>query len=234
MPNCHGKNETMKIHFSCPPDLHDLLPRPELARRTAPDWFKSMPPENPLPEGGEDLTLKHCMPFLDALTTGFMIPLQADIQVSNGQFSWDWPHEESPLGFHFPTQAPGAPFIDPDEVVVKAHNFWTIRTEPGFATLFTHPLNRLDLPFRTLSGVVDTDSFDALPVHFPMVWVDREFEGTLPAGTPIAQCFPIPRGRIELEIEPMSAEEYAEARDLKERIKTERGFYKNHIRQDRS
>jgi len=224
----------MKIRFTCPPDLIDILPKPEAARRTAPDWYKAMPMDNPVPDGGADLTIKHCMPFIDALTTGFMIPLQADIEVKNGEFSWDWPHDESPLGFHFPTQAPGVPFVDEGEVVIKAHNFWSIHTEPGYATLFTHPLNRLDLPFRTLSGVVDTDSFDALPVHFPMVWVDRDFEGTLPAGTPIAQCVPIERGRVEMQIEAMSSDEYADAKALKTRIRDERGFYKDHLRQDRN
>jgi hypothetical protein len=224
----------MKIRFTCPPDLIDILPKPEPARRTAPDWYKAMPMDNPVPDGGADLTIKHCMPFIDALTTGFMIPLQADIEVKGGEFSWDWPHEESPLGFHFPTQAPGVPFVDEGEVVIKAHNFWSIHTEPGYATLFTHPLNRLDLPFRTLSGLVDTDSFDALPVHFPMVWVDRSFEGTLPAGTPIAQCMPIERGRMEMQIETMTSDEYADAKALKNRIREERGFYKDHLRQDRS
>ena len=118
----------MKIRFTCPPDLYDLLPRPQLARRTTPDWYKAMPMENPVPDGGADLTVKHCMPFIDALTTGFIIPLQADITVKHGQFSWDWAHDESPLGIHFPTQAPGVPFIDPDQVVVKAHNFWAIHS----------------------------------------------------------------------------------------------------------
>ena len=190
--------------------------------------------ESPLADGGVDLTVKHCLPFIDALTAGFVIPLQADVTVKDGEFTWDWPYDESPVGFHFPTQAPGVPFIDEDEVVIKAHNFWSIHTDPGYATLFTHPFNRLDLPFRTLSGLVDTDSFDALPVHFPMVWVDRNFEGTLPAGTPVAQCLPVQRGRLELEIGPMDEEEHLAARGLKNKIKAERGYYKTHIRRSQS
>lgn len=224
----------MKIRLSCPPDLVDLLPRPQLARRTTPDWYKDMPMENPVEEGGVDLTVKHCLPFIDALTTGFIIPLQADVTVHGGEVTWDWPHHESPVGFHFPTQAPGVPFVDQDALVLKAHNFWSIHTDPGYSTLFTHPFNRLDLPFRTLSGLVDTDSFDALPVHFPMVWVDRDFEGTLPAGTPVAQCVPVKRDRLELDIRPMDEDEYRAARDLKQNIKTERGYYKNHIRRSQS
>ena len=220
----------MNIRFSCPPELTDLLPQPKLARRTTPDWYRKMPMTNPTGEGPDDLTVKHCLPFIDALTLGFVIPLQADVTVKNGEFTWDWPAAESPMGFHYPTQAPGVPFVDTDEVVLKAHNFWSIHTEPGYATLFTHPLNRFDLPFRTLSGLVDTDGFDSLPVHFPMLWVDRAFEGVLPAGTPVAQCIPVERARLDLEIETMDDDEYAAARALKEKIKNERGYYKNHIR----
>lgn len=223
----------MKIRFSCPPELRAILPEPRLARRTTPDWYKRLPMEQPTGEGPDDLTVKHCLPFIDALTLGFVIPLQADITVRNGEFTWDWPHDESPLGFHFPTQAPDVPFVDPDSVVMKFHNFWAIHTEPGYATLFTHPLNRHDLPFRTLSGLVDTDGFDALPVHFPSVWIGPDFEGVLEAGTPVAQCFPIKRARLELDIATMSAEEYEAARALKDKVKVERGYYKNHIRRDR-
>jgi len=223
----------MKVQFSCPPALFDTLPKPQLAKRMSPDWYRKMPMSNPLPEGGEDLTVKHCLPFIDAITHAFMIPLQADVHVKGGRFEWDWDWPESPMGFHFPTQAPGVPFVDQNQTVVKATNFWTIRTEPGYATLFTHPLNRMDLPFRTLSGLVDTDGFDALPVNFPMLWVDKDFEGTLAKGTPIAQCVPILRERIDLEFRPMTSEENGDAKELKEKIKNERGFYKTHLRQPR-
>ena len=223
----------MKIVFSCPPDMFGRLPEPQLARRTAPEWYRAMPMENPLPEGGQDLTVKHCMPFLDALTHGFIMPLQADITVTDGRFDWDWPFDESPLSLHFPTQAPGVPFVRPDEVVVKAHNFWSIRTEPGWSILFTHPLNRLDLPFRTLSGLVDTDGFDSLPVHFPMMWADRDFAGTLPAGTPVAHCIPVKRDRLEMETAAMTGEEDEAAQRLKQSILAERGYYKNRIRRPR-
>lgn len=221
----------MKIEFSCPPELFDVLPRPQLARRSMPEWYRRMPMETPLPGGGVDLTVKNCMPFVDALSHAFMIPLQADLHVKDGRMEWDWDWHESPMGVHFPTQAPGVPFVDQNHIALKAINFWTIHTEPGYSTLFTHPLNRMELPFLTLTGLVDTDGFDALPVHFPMLWVDRDFEGTVPKGTPVAQCIPVLRESLELDFRAMTAEEYAAAGDLKEAIKGERDYYKNHIRQ---
>ena len=229
-----GENDTMKIQVSCSADMFEVLPKPQLARRVTPDWYKDMPMEQALKEGGTDLTLKHCMPFIDALTAGIGIPLQADVTVKDSEFSWDWPFDESPMGFHFPTQAPGVPFVENDEVVVKVHNFWNIHTDPGYATLFSHPFNRLELPFRTLTGLVDTDSYDALPVHFPVVWIDPTVQGVLPAGTQVAQCLPIKRDKIELDVVSMNEEEFQSARTLKNNIKIERSYYKNHIRRPRS
>jgi hypothetical protein len=58
--------------------MHDALPRPALARRTTPEWFRAMPMQNPLPEGGEDPTVKHCLPFLDALTLDIVAMTEAE------------------------------------------------------------------------------------------------------------------------------------------------------------
>ena len=43
-----------------------------------------------------------------------------------------------------------------------------------------------------------------------------------PAGTPVAQCIPVKRERLEIESRPMSAEEWETAKALKERLKAER------------
>ena len=64
--------------------------------------------------------------------------------------------------------------------------------------------------------------------------MDRDFEGTLPAGTPISQCIPIERGRVDMQIETMGSNEYVKAKALKNRIRDERGFYIGHLRQDSS
>jgi hypothetical protein len=73
----------------------------------------------------------------------------------------------------------------------KFRNDWAIETPKGYSALFVHPLNRGDLPFYTLSGVVDTDDYN-VPVNFPFL-IRADFEGIIPAGTPIAQVIPIKR-----------------------------------------
>ncbi|MBM3526182.1 MAG: hypothetical protein FJX57_24790 [Alphaproteobacteria bacterium] len=224
----------MRIRFSCPPELFDMLPPPIAAKRGFPDWLKAMPMTEKLADGGEDRTVKQCPPFIDAMGHGFLLPLATDIRVADGRFEWDWASAESPLGFHFASQFPGAPFAPGARSALKFHNFWSIATEPGWAMLFTHPFNRADLPFRTLTGLVDTDHYSVHPVHFPAIWVDTGFAGTLARGTPIAQCFPVRRETLDAAIEPMTADVAAERLRLRDRIVSEAGVYKTEFRQDRS
>jgi len=49
-----------------------------------------------------------------------------------------------------------------------------------------------DSPFQIFTGVVDTDAYDQA-VNFPFGLKDPEFEGLIPAGTPIAQVIPFKR-----------------------------------------
>jgi hypothetical protein len=58
-----------------------------------------------------------------------------------------------------------------------------------------------------LTGVVDCDRFTDVGILFPAVWTDANFDGVLPRGTPIAQCFPILREALALEFQAFSAEE---------------------------
>jgi hypothetical protein len=49
----------------------------------------------------------------------------------------------------------------------------------------------MDLPFQTLSAIVDTDKHD-VPTHFPF-FMKHGFEGKIPVGTPIVQIIPFKR-----------------------------------------
>jgi hypothetical protein len=86
----------------------------------------------------------------------------------------------------------------------KFKNDWSIKTPNGYSALFTHPLNRGDLPFYTLSGFVDTDGYNG-PVNFPFL-IRSDFEGIIPAGTPIVQVIPIKRESWTHEISKFEEE----------------------------
>jgi hypothetical protein len=201
----------MTLTFRCPPVLETILPRPIPAVLGLPDWFKNLPPKALNPAMGEEiLTVKKCPPFIDAMTYGFLMPLAIDLEVRDGEFSWDFElpkgfvseYSHSPIDFHDPSQIAGTPFFDNDRFIIKFNNFWTIETPPGYSLLFTHPVNRTDLPFTTLTGLVDCDTFYESPVNFPARWHDTAFNGVLPKGTPVAQCLPVKReawaGRFEI------------------------------------
>jgi hypothetical protein len=164
--------------------------------------------------GEERQTVKKCPPFIDAMTYGFLIPLVTDVTVRDGEFTWDFEVPstyrndswQSPIGFHDPSQALGTPFGDEDEFIVKFNNFWTIQAPPGYSLLFTHPVNRGDLPFTTLTGLVDCDTFYDIPVNFPAHWHNRNFDGVLRKGTPVAQCMPVKRESWSGHFEALSGE----------------------------
>jgi hypothetical protein len=206
----------MRIVFRCDPALYDRLPRPVAARAVLPDWLRTMPASAFSELHDQKIrTVKQCPPFVDAMAHGFIIPLPCDITVRDGKFSWSWDlpplatkaHPRSPLSFHVPAQVTGTPFHDPARAVIKFNSFWTIELEPGYSLFATHPVNRADLPFRLLTGMVDSDRFSDVGILFPAVWVDPGFNGLLPAGTPVAQCFPLKRELAELAFEPLSPEQ---------------------------
>ncbi len=228
----------MTLTFRCPAELESVLPRPIPATRGLPDWFKTMPAKAYNPTiGDETQTLKRCPPFIDAMTYGYLIPLATDLEVRDGEFGWNFVPEgfaseysHSPIGFHDPSQIAGAPFSDDDRFIIKFNPFWTIEAPPGYSLLFTHPVNRTDLPFTTLTGLVDCDSFHHSPVNFPARWHDMGFNGVLPKGTPVAQCLPVKREVWVDRFEVLSSEAADRMTQTRIAIGREIGIYRRQFR----
>jgi hypothetical protein len=141
--------------------------------------------------------IKKCVPFLDSLTSGYMIELWTDIQVTfeNGKPIMTWLVTPDPVSFRS-----GVAELFP---IPAGHNSqhmsWNLpiflQTPKGYSSLITHPLNRHDLPFLSLSGIVDTDGV-LYPGNYPF-FIKDGFEGIIPAGTPIAQIIPFKRDNWE-------------------------------------
>jgi hypothetical protein len=189
--------DQIALTFRCSSELLPLLPRPIPAASGLPDWFTALPQMAFNPTVGEEMHgIKKCPPVIDAMTCGFLIPLAIDLSFQDGKMSWNFDGAEyrlSPISFHDPSQVAGTPFFDDDCYIIKFNNYWTIQAPPGYSLLFTHPINRADLPFTTITGLVDCDTFYDVPVHFPARWHDQKFNGVLPKGTPVAQCVPVKR-----------------------------------------
>jgi hypothetical protein len=232
----------VKIIFRCDPALRDRLPRPSPALQALPDWLRTMPSAafSDL-HGREVRTVKQCPPFVDAMRHGFVMPLPCDVRVSNGRFSWDWDlpplscdaHPRSPLSFHVPAQVEGTPMASSQRTLIKFNSSWTIELEPGYSLFATHPVNREDLPFRTLTGLVDSDRFNAVGILFPAAWTDGSFEGVLHAGTPVAQCFPVSREALALVFEDFSPERVETYDALANTLVSTPGVYRKTYRDKR-
>jgi len=165
------------------------------AKNHIPEWYKEIPrwKNNQMftVENGFGITVKHCMPFLDSLTSGYMVVLPNDIYVKNNNGSpyVSWNNMEFPLKWRDE--------ISDSKLVPAGHYpreyLWqtgTSNTIPlGYSMLFTHPLNRYDLPFTTLSGIIDGGLVMHPTGQIPF-YIKEGFEGIIPQGTPYAQIIP--------------------------------------------
>src|SRR5262245_26621921 len=214
------------------------MPRPVPAVRGLPDWFKALPMKAPSQIMGDDIyTMKKCPPVIDAMTYGFLMPLACDLTVENGQFSWerDVPggmgnYSRSPIDFHDGSQVAGTPFFDEDRFIIKFNNFWTIELPPGYSLFVTHPVNRADLPFTTVTGLVDSDLYNNSLVHFPARWNDPNFKGVLPKGTPVAQCISVKRENFLEDFGVLSEEAAQKLLSTAGAIAGETGIYRRQFR----
>lgn len=180
----------------------EYLPKP--ASQFIPDWYKKLEgwlgkPHRMIPEQSMvPLTIKKCIPVFDSITAGYIIVSPVDVQVSQvdggAYFNWS---ANNMIEFHPVEQAPEHPQRNGMLSYPKWINPFGIKTPKGYSTLFVQPFHR-DSPFTILPGVVDTDTYRA-PVNFPFVLNDPNWEGMIPAGTPIAQVIPFKRDSWKME-----------------------------------
>jgi hypothetical protein len=171
---------------------------PKPSKNFIPEWYKNIPR---LEKGAKKLswpwthkspifTVKSCIPFLESMSNGYMVYLSHDIFVEqvDGHPVMRWNPSENTIETHGEEQFPikNIPFSDIYfEVPFKFVNNWEIRVPKGYSILFSHPYNRIDLPFYTLSGFVNCDDYE-VAINFPFL-LKRDFEGVIESGTPISQ-----------------------------------------------
>jgi len=181
---------------------------PSAATKAIPKWFRSMPKylaDQSKPsfngDGSADSTIKACPPFLDSMMNGYIIYTEFDMDVSwiNGEPYFQWRAGGDLISTHGKGQIVAEQIPEGfSDQPLKFNNFWQIQTPPGYSTLFTHPFNRTDLPFLTISGIVETDIYKSV-INFPFL-IKKDFEGIIPAGTPIVQLSPFKRESWKMEI----------------------------------
>jgi hypothetical protein len=184
---------------------------PTPASANIPSWYKNMESY----AGGKKAldseeekstaTAKRCMPIFDAINSGYILYTDSDVIISRTEtetgktipyYNWKKP---TTVDFHPKWQLPEHPSDTGHISYPKWQNSWAIKTPSGYSCLFVQPFHR-DSVFTILPGVVDTDKYNA-PVNFPFVLNDINFEGLIPAGTPMAQVIPFKRDDWKMSVE---------------------------------
>ena len=165
-----------------------------------PEWYKKMSSFFEI-QNQPELTIKKCIPVLDAITTGYVLVTTSDyhfkydektnlIEFSGEKMSG--PTGEKAISMHPTAQLQEMP-ISPEFInyAFKWSSDILIKTPKGYSIMFTHPINSPYLPFYTLTGVVDTDAYPVV-VLFPFM-MKNTFEGVIEKGTPVVQIIPFKR-----------------------------------------
>jgi hypothetical protein len=183
--------------------LEEYLPKP--ANKVLPEWYKKTKPyigDVPnISNTKANTTIKKCMPVFDALTMGYIISLYSDVWINkkDGVPFLQWRGgSENLITTHEHAQLSEFPKAH-EPFAFKFFNPWAISTPKGYSCLFVPPLNVPNDYFTIFSGVVDTDTYKS-PVHFPFLLNDLDYEGIIPAGTPIAQVIPFRREKWQMQI----------------------------------
>jgi hypothetical protein len=185
------------------------------ATNKVPDWYKEISQYIEInnqkglriKNGYANTTIKHCVPFLDAITLGYTLVLESDVLVSweDNNPSFNWKGSQEIITEHSYEQFKGIPIPEGYiPIVLKWDNKHVINTPKGYSCLITHPINRFDLPFQVITGLVDTDVYP-LPVKLPF-FVKKNWSGVIEKGTPLAQIVPIKREKWSIKKELFNKE----------------------------
>jgi len=196
-----------------------VQPRPEPAATILPAWWTSMTPyvvEPKNPDGKKlflkarmsNATYKKCTPMLDALTSGYILSLYADVLVRRveGFAEISWKVERDVFQTHGINASEIPPPLGYENSVFKYANTWIPVTPSGYSVLITSPFGYKDLPFHAVPAVVDSDKskLELLP---PM-WLKKDFEGVVEKGTPLVQITPFKRDSWVSEFSYLEEDEY--------------------------
>jgi hypothetical protein len=187
-------------------NIENLMEPPIPAKKNnIPDWHKEASKYSngaksiSYTEYGNNLTVKSCMPLIDSFTSGylFLTPFDIEIVREDSKILLKWSNEikdiTPPVAFR-PKEIDSSNFpkiFGYDELSFSWTTYWNLKTPPGYSCIFTHPLNRADLPFYSFSGIIDTDKWNLAGLH-PFI-IKENWEGIIPKGTPYIQAIPFKR-----------------------------------------
>ena len=174
-------------------DYVNIWPHPKPANHFISDDYKKL--ERHRDNDLHHPTVKSCIPFLDAMTAGYIISFDQDYIVDSikDDFSIIAANKEPAPSdaFHSHDQLPKS-LKQGKTNAGKWINKWLIKTPPGYSCLFIQPLNRHEKRFQLISGVVDTDTYINV-INFPFYWHIWDSQTLMKKGEPMVQVIPFRR-----------------------------------------
>ena len=202
----------------------EVAERPYPASQAIPDWWRAMTPYVKTPENPDgkkfivenraaNTSAKKCVPMLDAMTSGYIIPLWADVQVRKSEKGklLTWRVQNDVFQEHGNQAREVQTLVGYDEQVFKFMNQWRIITPKGYSCLFVPPFGYRQTGVQAIPAVVDTDN-NAIEV-LPPVWFKSDFEGILEKGTPMVQVIPFKRSDWKAEYSYLKDGQYQKLED---------------------
>jgi hypothetical protein len=142
--------------------------------------------------------LKKCVPFLDSMISGYALTTWEEVEITQDQGIFKV--SENSL-FHERVSSVGSKIPTPSGYLDNRFAWsgkWGMEVPKGYSILITNPLNRTDLPFFTLSGIIDGDGW--IPAGNIPFFMAKGFSGVIPKGTPFAHIFPYKRESWSMSI----------------------------------
>jgi len=189
--------------------------KPVPAASALPQWWLDMPAYTKgdntvkLNNGALNITGKKCMPLLDGITSGYIVPLWSDVYVEqiNDKPVMRWITSYPVADTWAPGKSRGYDIPEGySDVVFKYLHGWIPKTPKGYSCLITHPMGYNSLPIRTIPGVIDSDELDT-EANSPFL-LKEGFEGIIPKGTPMFQILPFKRDNWESSFDVYKDGEY--------------------------
>ncbi len=217
----------------------EVFPKPYPASKNIPDWFKNELPyhvseENPtgkkliVKNGISNASFKKCVPMLDAINSGYIIPLWADVQVRNidNKTEITWRTKKEVFERHGPSSLRVEPPTGYTNFVFKYLNTWIPRTPKGYSVFVTAPIGHKNLPFYAIPAIIDSDTSSLEMV--PPMWLKNDFEGIIEKGTPMIQVIPFKRDNWESNFNFYKDGEYEKIEDKNFNSTIVSHYIKNH------
>lgn len=225
----------IKFHSFHSANKENMQYSPAPVKNHIPEWFLKKEKYRKNPDGSEQMvsftkdgktfdhkypTWKSCPAILDVFISGYYLFTPCDIEVKiNKNFNSDGVPATIDFSDEWKNPVFGPPICQPrgtEEGLPHPEGYynynytwilnWFTQVPEGYTVFFTHPINIENLPFKTMSGFIDSANILLGTGRFPF-YLKENWEGIIPAGTPFAQVIPIKNESWEAEIVEHSVEE---------------------------